>query len=84
MYWIGPSLLAITHIGLIVWLVCLILLRQCGTSDTRLAWIVLIVLAPFIGAVAYIFLGSARVAGKRRRHHADIHAEYAMSREAPT
>lgn len=84
MYWIGPTFLAITHVGLIVWLVCLILLRQCGTSDTRLAWIVLIVLAPFIGAVAYIFLGGARVAGKRRRHHANIHAGYTMSREAPT
>jgi cardiolipin synthase len=84
MHWIWPTFVFVAHIGLIVWLVGLILLRKNGTSDTRLAWIVFIVLAPFLGAVAYLFLGGIRVAGKRRRHHAYVHAEYAMSREAST
>ena len=70
-----PLLTLIAHIALILWLVTLILLRPRGTSDARLAWIVLIVLAPFVGAVAYMFLGAPRFAGRRRRQHASIHAD---------
>ena len=68
-----PLIVSLMHIGLIVWLVLVILLRRTGSSDTRLAWIVFIVLAPFIGAIAYMFLGGPRIAGRRRRKHARIH-----------
>jgi cardiolipin synthase len=80
MHWIGPTLLLIAHVGLILFLVTVILLRRGGTSDARLAWIVFIVLAPFLGAIAYVFLGGARIAGRRRRRHAHIHSAYALSR----
>jgi len=80
MNWIGPTTLLIAHVGLILFFVVVILLRRNGTSDARLAWIVFVVLAPFIGAIAYVFLGGARIAGKRRRRHAHIHGAYATSR----
>ncbi len=84
MHWIWPTFLLVAHIGLIVWLVTIILLRRCGTSDARLAWIVFIVLAPFAGAIAYVFLGGARIAGKRRRRHANIHTNYSTNRDEST
>ena len=74
----------VAHIGLIVWLVGVLLLRHTGTSDARLAWIVFIVLAPFVGAVAYMFLGGPRIAGRRRRLHARVHAECIEDRSAAT
>ena len=80
MHWIWPTFVLGAHIGLTMWLVGFLLLRRGGTSDTRLAWIVFIVLAPFLGAVAYIFFGGARIAGHRRRRHASIHKEYCESR----
>ena len=77
---IWSSLPLVVHIGLTVWLVAVLLLRHTGTSDARLAWIVFIVLAPFVGAVAYMFLGGPRIAGRRRRLHARVHAECAEDR----
>ncbi|MCH2137841.1 MAG: cardiolipin synthase [Phycisphaerales bacterium] len=64
-------LLLAGHIGLIVWMLIEILLRKEGTSDTRLAWITLIVLVPYLGALVYMLFGG-RWIGKRRRalHHA--------------
>ena len=76
-----PTVTLIAHIGLIVWLVSVLLLRQTGTSDARLAWIVFIVLAPFVGAIAYMFLGGPRIAGVRRRRHANVHSEHVEVRE---
>ncbi|MDP7070927.1 MAG: cardiolipin synthase [Phycisphaerales bacterium] len=76
------TLVLIAHIGLVIWLVTVLLLRHQGTSDARLAWIVFIVLAPFVGALAYLFLGGSRFAGRRRRIHARVHAECAEGRSA--
>ncbi len=78
MHTLGPTLVLLAYIGLVVWLVTVLLLRHQGTSDARLAWIVFIVLAPFVGAIAYLFLGGSRIAGKRRRIHARVHAECAQ------
>ncbi|MDP7028780.1 MAG: cardiolipin synthase [Phycisphaerales bacterium] len=69
-----PTVSLIAHIVLCVWLVCLLLLRQTGTGDARLAWIVFIVLTPFVGAVAYLFFGGPRIAGVRRCQHAIVHS----------
>ena len=59
-------LLLAGHVLLIVWLLVEILLRKEGTSDTRLAWITLIVLVPYIGAVVYMLCGG-RWSGRRRQ-----------------
>ncbi len=80
MHTVVPTLVLLAHIGVVVWFVAILLLRHQGTSDARLAWIVFIVLAPFVGAVAYLFLGAPRIAGKRRRTLARVHAECAVGR----
>ena len=63
------------HISLVILMLCIILLRRTGNSDTRLAWIVFVVLAPFVGALAYLFFGGQRIGGRRRRRHHDIHSK---------
>ncbi|MBG79482.1 MAG: cardiolipin synthase [Phycisphaerae bacterium] len=47
-----------------------ILLRRNGSSETRLAWIVFIILVPYIGALLYLLVGGAHFS--IRRKHCDI------------
>lgn len=70
-----PDILLTLHISLVILMLCIILLRRTGNSDTRLAWIVFVVLAPFVGALAYLFFGGQRIGGRRRKRHRDIHNE---------
>ena len=75
-------LLMLCHIGIIVWLVGEILLRQEATSDTRLAWITLIVLLPLAGAVAYLLFGGRWISRKRRKQHLESHRRLPHFRRA--
>ena len=75
-------LLMIGHIVIIVWLVGDILLRQEGTSDTRLAWITLIVLLPIAGAVVFMLFGGRWIGRKRKRHHQASHRRLPHFRRA--
>ncbi|MCA0326038.1 MAG: cardiolipin synthase [Proteobacteria bacterium] len=52
------------HLLLVLALGARILLRDDPTPDTRLAWIVVIVLLPYLGAVLYLLLGEVRL-GRR-------------------
>ncbi len=72
-----PTLLLLAHIAIITTLLCVILLRRSGTSDARLAWIVFVIIAPFVGAASYLLFGGQRIGGIRRRHHREIHKFYA-------
>ncbi|MCH2141653.1 MAG: cardiolipin synthase [Phycisphaerales bacterium] len=71
-----PAMLVVAHITIIIALISVILLRESGTSDARLAWIVFVVLAPFFGAAAYLLFGGQRIGGIRRRRHREIHRSY--------
>ena len=66
-------LLMLGHIAVIIWLVSDILLRREGTSDTRLAWITLLVLVPFIGAVLYMLFGGRWIGRSRQERHLEAH-----------
>lgn len=72
MYWLIPSLFFLLQLALIVALVSHVLLRRHGNSETRLPWIMLIILIPFVGAIAYLLLGAPGT-GKRARRHAKVH-----------
>jgi len=66
-------LLLTGHIVLLLWLLGEILLRKEGTSDTRLAWITLIVLVPYFGAVVYMLFGGRWIGRKRQERHLEAH-----------
>ena len=74
--------LMIVHIVIIVWLVGDILLRQEGTSDTRLAWITLIVLLPLAGPVIFLLFGGRWISRKRRKQHLASHRRLPHFRRA--
>ena len=61
------------HVTLLIWLLVEILLRKEGTSDTRLAWITLIVLVPYMGAVVYVLFGGRWIGKKRQERHLGAH-----------
>ncbi|MCH2135452.1 MAG: cardiolipin synthase [Phycisphaerales bacterium] len=75
-------LLLAGHVLLVVWLLGEILLRQEGTSDTRLAWITLIMLLPYMGALAYMLFGGRWLGRRRRRLHAESHRRLPTFRRA--
>jgi cardiolipin synthase len=62
---IGEFLL---RIGLIVY----ILLRQRGHASTTLAWIIVILLIPLVGVVAYLLVGEVRLGTRRIHRHREI------------
>ena len=53
------------HVGLQVFFVCRALLRPHREPASRLAWVVVIIVAPIFGMVAYVFFGETNI-GRRR------------------
>ena len=65
MYTVGLILL---EAGIVLTLTAHILLRRSGSTETRLAWILLIILLPLVGALSYLLVGAPITRGKVRRH----------------
>lgn len=53
-------------------MVIFILVRRLRPPSVTLAWILLIILVPFLGALIYMLFGEARLGGIRKRRHANI------------
>ena len=68
MLWLLPTFLLLLELALVVTLALHLLLRRSGSTETRLAWLLLIILLPLVGAVAYLLLGVRRTSGSVRRH----------------
>ena len=49
-----------------------ILLRRPGDSTSRTAWLIVVLLIPFAGAIAYLLVGEVRLGRKRVRRHGEI------------
>lgn len=58
--------LLIVDVAIFIVLLAHILLRRRGTSETRLAWMVFIILVPYLGALIYLMVGGVYV-GRRFR-----------------
>ena len=59
--------LIILDIAIFIALLMHILLRRRGTSETRLAWVVFIIILPYLGAVIYLLVGGIYF-GRARAH----------------
>ena len=51
------------------------LLRPHREPASRLAWIIVIIVLPVVGIVAYLMLGETRISGRRRAYGRDIDAQ---------
>ncbi|MDG2423443.1 MAG: cardiolipin synthase [Phycisphaerales bacterium] len=58
-----------------------ILLRRRGTSETRLAWVVFIILIPYLGALAYLLVGGIYFGRVRHHRHISLHANNAPNEQ---
>ena len=67
-----PLLVLLGELMLRLSLICLILLRRRPGSPTTLAWIVVILSVPVIGAVLYLLVGEVRLGTHRIRRHKEI------------
>ncbi|MEE2906965.1 MAG: cardiolipin synthase [Planctomycetota bacterium] len=52
-----------------------ILLRRRGTSETRLAWVVFIILVPYLGALIYLLVGGIYFGRARHHRHMALHSK---------
>ena len=68
MIWTFTTFLILFELAIVIGLVSHVLLRKTGNSETRLAWILLIVILPLGGALAYLLLGAPRGSRQIRRH----------------
>lgn len=68
MSWLSTSILILAELAMVFGLIAHVLLRRSGTSETRLAWILLIAILPVVGALAYLLLGAPRGNRQIRRH----------------
>jgi cardiolipin synthase len=51
------------------------LLRPHREPASRLAWIIVIIVLPLVGIIAYLMLGETRISGRRRAHGRDVDAQ---------
>lgn len=79
-YWpvVVPSLLYFAEIAFRVTMVVVVLARRRNNPSATLAWIMLIVALPIIGAVLYIMIGDISLGRRARERHSDIVAHMTM------
>lgn len=66
----GTILLTLAEVGVLIRAI----LRPHRDPASRLAWAVVIVIAPLVGLIAYLLVGEARISNARRRRGQEIEA----------
>lgn len=67
-----PLVLVIGEFTLKAGMICVILLRPRTRPPVTLAWIVVILVIPLAGTIAYLLVGDVRLGKRRRERHARI------------
>lgn len=68
MTWLFPIGIILLQVCIVCSLTVHILIRRVGSTETRLAWILFIILLPIGGALGYLLVGASFGRGKVRRH----------------
>ncbi|MCE2884502.1 MAG: cardiolipin synthase [Planctomycetaceae bacterium] len=77
--WMTP-LLAALAITMSIATVMAVLLDRRSRSQSAMSWVLLVIVAPFVGPIVYIFFGRAWLSGKRSRAYARVAQERAEIR----
>lgn len=76
--WLAATLVASVAVaGLALRIAAVGIIPGNRKPSTGMAWLLLILLTPWLGYVAFLFFGSARVESKRRRRQAEVNATIA-------
>ena len=73
---ISFSILALLYLVAIVWVWLRVIMRR-PPAGVALAWMVLVVVLPLVGAVLYVLIGERRVGQRRARRIAAIRDDHA-------
>jgi hypothetical protein len=65
---LGALLLFLAHLAVIV----RVILRSHRESASRIAWIMLIIVLPVVGMIAYLFLGATNIGRRRARRFQEV------------
>ena len=75
-----PTLLTIAHALIVIPISIRVIMRR-PANGVALAWLFLVAVLPFGGAVMYLLVGERRVGLRRARRIAELHSDYAMLAE---
>jgi cardiolipin synthase A/B len=75
--WLALILLVLSIVGILIQVLALGLIPRNRKPSTGLAWLMLVMLSPWIGLVAFAFFGRTSVGSKRRHQQADANREIA-------
>ena len=64
----APTILAATHAVIVIAIALRVIMRRPDTG-VALAWLLLVTILPFAGAVAYLLIGERRISHRRKRGH---------------
>jgi len=67
-----PLLLLSAEFGIRIVFSTIILLRRPGDSTSRTAWLIVVLVIPVFGAIAYLLVGEVRLGRKRIARHAQV------------
>ena len=77
-HWLATTGVALVGVaGLLVRVVALGVVPGNRKPSTGMAWLLLILLTPWVGLVTFLFFGSPRVESRRRRRQAEVNAAIA-------
>lgn len=73
-WWVAAIVTLVAVAGLALRVAALGIIPGNRKPSTGMAWLLLILLTPWIGFIAFLFFGSARVDSRRRRRQAEVNA----------
>jgi cardiolipin synthase len=76
-----PTILAATHAVIVIAIALRVIMRRPDTG-VALAWLLLVTILPFAGAVAYLLIGERRISHRRKRGIATLRIDYRKIAEA--
>jgi hypothetical protein len=76
-----PTILAATHAVIVIAIALRVIMRRPDTG-VALAWLLLVTILPFAGAVAYLLIGERRIGHRRKRGIATLRIDYRKIAEA--
>ena len=75
--WTAVVLLVLSIVGIVIQVLALGVIPRNRKPSTGLAWLMLVMLSPWIGLVAFAFFGRTSVGSKRRHEQADANRQIA-------
>ena len=68
----APAILFISELLLKLLMIAILLLSKKKSDSAKIAWVLLIIVLPFIGTLIFLLIGTRRLGSRRRKRHKEI------------